>query len=146
MDGLWTKALCPNTRTASSALRYNCIAWAPCLTGEMICCVSPEQQSQQYGRRFLMVFVPVTNRDAVSPSVEPVENPMILPQNSFDLPSDMAHNHRYGKSRRRFRDAIGQTRCLVSRRVCSLHARNNKGKWRRTQPSGTTSPKDTCPA
>ena len=147
MDGLWTKALCPNMRTAPSALRYNCIAWAPCLTGEMICCVSPEQQSQQYGRKFLMVFVPVTN-GMLCPLLSNRQRIPCFPHKIL-LTFQVIWRTIIGMAKvdGGFVMPLGK-RDAWSQGVSAAYTleRNNKGKGRRMQPSGTTSPKDTCPA
>ena len=69
-DALRRDAMCPNMRMAPFALRYDCTPWASRTSGEMVCRMSREQLYQESGRGFLLVFVPSTDTDAVSPAVD----------------------------------------------------------------------------
>ena len=120
-------AMCPKMRMAPSALRYDCDAYSSHTSGDL--CkrmdrncradhpVGPVVPFFPKGKGKNYSFPPWCNHHFGTPDPPsrdeeeaPVENAMTPPQESFDLPNDMVHTHRYGFAREN-----GMKVCLLFR-------------------------------
>ena len=69
----------------------------------------------------------------------PVENTLTLPQESYDLPRDMVHIHRYGFGKGKWYEGMP---VVKGKPAYTLEYRNDKGKGKQMPPSGTPSHAD----